>query len=145
MKYGWRESEYMLDLYDKYSNVSKNLTYENKAHDFVVINLGTNDASFLNKYVGQDNSYAFNYALLLKKVVEDNPNATIICIYGMMGLNKTIKSDIETAVEDVKSSTGLSTIYTLFDFTAVSGRHPIESEHEVFAKTLFNFIKSLNK
>ena len=55
---------------------------ENKA-DIIVINLGTNDIDFALSF--KEETYPNDYAQFLELVRNKNPNAIIICIYGMMG------------------------------------------------------------
>ena len=65
-------------------------------NDLVVINLGTNDASYCSKsYTGRQN-FTEAYVELLKTVRENNPTAYILCILGDM--NNSLYSCIEEAV-----------------------------------------------
>ena len=70
--------------------------------DVIVINLGTNDAS----YTGSDETlraeYSEAYTEFLKKVRKNNPDAYIICALGVMGddLYPSVESAVNAFVEE---------------------------------------------
>ena len=65
--------------------------------DIVVINLGTNDASFVRDKEERRLSYVSSYKQLLEAVHRRSPNAKICCCLGLMGqlLNNSVKEAIE--------------------------------------------------
>jgi hypothetical protein len=65
--------------------------------DIVVINLGTNDASFVRDKEERRLSYVSSYKQLLEAVHRRSPNAKICCCLGLMGqlLNDSVKEAIE--------------------------------------------------
>lgn len=97
---GGRNSE---DVISKHYLKSALVPYEEHLWDFsntennlVVINLGTNDASYCSKsYTGRQN-FTSAYVELLKTVREKNPTAYILCVLGDM--NNSLFPCIEEAV-----------------------------------------------
>lgn len=53
--------------------------------DLVVLNLGTNDDSYTQNDIEKQNEYAENYKEFLKVIREKNPDARILCVFGVMG------------------------------------------------------------
>lgn len=115
--------------------------------DFVVINLGTNDASYTKNVPDKMQEYKDAYISFLKDVREKNPDAAIICTLGIMG--DTLYGAIEEMVEQYKSETGDEKISALrFPPQSMSDGiaadwHPSEKTHEKSAKILTDYIKSL--
>ncbi|MBQ7294973.1 MAG: GDSL family lipase [Clostridia bacterium] len=71
--------------------------------DIVVINLGTNDASYCSGSYQRRQMFISEYVSLLRTVRSYNPQAHILCILGDM--NNYLYSSIEQAVEQYKSET----------------------------------------
>lgn len=71
--------------------------------DIVVINLGTNDASYCSKSFQRRQMFISEYISLLRTVRGYNQNAYILCILGDM--NNSLYSSIEKAVEQYKAET----------------------------------------
>ncbi|MBR2892474.1 MAG: GDSL family lipase, partial [Clostridia bacterium] len=71
--------------------------------DIVVINLGTNDASYCSKSFQRRQMFINEYISLLRTVRGYNQNAYILCILGDM--NNSLYSSIEKAVEQYKAET----------------------------------------
>lgn len=72
--------------------------------DIVVINLGTNDASYCSKSFTRQQMFISEYVSLLRTVRSYNENAYILCILGDM--NNSLYSSIERAVEKYSLETG---------------------------------------
>ena len=72
--------------------------------DVVVINLGTNDASYCSKSYQRQQMFISEYVSLLRTVRSYNQNAYILCILGDM--NNSLYSSIERAVEKYSLETG---------------------------------------
>lgn len=95
-----------------YENIG---SWENYAHpwdfsarqnDVVVINLGTNDNTYVDKDIDvRGDEFAEGYTEFLKTVRKNNPDAYIICTLGTMGCNQ-LYPYIEKAIEDFKTETG---------------------------------------
>lgn len=115
--------------------------------DFVVINLGTNDASYTKGDQKKKQEFEKAYIDFLKMIREKNPNAKIICTLGIMG--DELFTSIENAVEDYSNETGDKNVFTLhFASQQMSDGiaadwHPSEKTHEKAANLLTSKIKEL--
>ncbi len=105
--------------------------------DMVVINLGTNDASYCGSNQERIDEYSTAYAEFLKKVREHNPDAHILCVLGVMG--DSLYKGVEKAVELYSTETGDTKISSL-RLTPQNGStgyaadwHPTEATHEIAA------------
>lgn len=108
--------------------------------DFVVINLGTNDASYCGSNKDRATEYADAYAEFLKTVRENNPDAHIICALGVMG--DSLYSSVKMAVEKYTTETGDTKVSHL-RLTPQNGStgyaadwHPTEATHEIASDEL---------
>ncbi len=115
--------------------------------DFVVINLGTNDASYTKGNSKKIDEYKSAYIDFLKKVRKYNPNAKIICSLGIMG--QDLYPAIESLVKTYIAQTGDSEVYPLkFNTQNMSDGiaadwHPSEKTHAKAAALLTKKIESL--
>ena len=71
--------------------------------DFIVINLGTNDASYCGASLSGRQEFTRRYAEFIKQVRAHNPYAYIVCILGDM--NNTMYSCIQAAVSNYINET----------------------------------------
>lgn len=55
--------------------------------DLIVINLGTNDDSYVRKIPEREKEFAATYLPFLEQVHKANPQSSILCILGIMGRN----------------------------------------------------------
>ena len=111
----------------------------------IVINLGTNDASYA-KTKAKKQEYHDGYVAFLKQIRAKNPDAKIYCTLGIMdrNLNKTMIS----AAEDYSKETGDTNIAT-FEFPMqnmaedgiAADWHPSDATHTKEAALLADFIK----
>ena len=93
-----------IDLYQWYS-LNYRFKYEAKReNDIVVIDLGTNDSDYLARTPSYKDQFYSDYLELVNLIREKNPNAQIICIYGHMWTNDTIRSAIRKVVSDLNSN-----------------------------------------
>lgn len=113
-------------------------------NDLVVINLGTNDASYC---FTEERTAAFRdeYKRLLTLVRARNPKAYILCVLGDM--NNSLYSDIEQAVaeyktEDFDPNVKCATLsFDMGTFGSVIDGHPTKQSNELAAKTLTEEIR----
>lgn len=75
--------------------------------DVVVINLGTNDASYTKGISERQEEFSAAYAEFLKTVREKNPDSYIACVLGMMG------NELFPAIEKAVSKTNDEKIFAL--------------------------------
>lgn len=117
--------------------------------DFVVINLGTNDDSYCKDTVERQEEYAASYAQFLQQVRSHNPEAYILCIYGIM--TDRLYPYVQKAVELYQQQTGDKRIDTLYiePHTAEAGYaadwHPSKKTHRRAATEVTARINSLRE
>ncbi len=117
--------------------------------DFVVINLGTNDASYTGSDKERVLEYADGYKEFIKAVREKNPNAHIVCALGVMGAT-LYKNGVERAVTEYIEETGDTNVSSL-QLSQQDGNtngyaadwHPTEASQQIAANELTDYLKSL--
>lgn len=115
--------------------------------DVVVINLGTNDASYCGNDKERVLDYTENYTEFLKVVREKNPNAHIVCALGVMG--DSLYSGVRMAVENYTAETGDTNVSSV-RLTPQNGStgyaadwHPTEATHEIASDEMVAHINSI--
>lgn len=116
---------------------------------YVVINLGTNDASYTGSDKERVIEYADGYTEFLKVVREKNPDAHIVCALGVMGAS-LYKNGVERAVMQYTEQTGDTNVSTLL-MTQQDGNtngwaadwHPTEASQDIAAAEMTEYLKSL--
>lgn len=116
-------------------------------NDLVVINLGTNDASYCGKsYTGRQR-FTEAYVEFLKTVRVNNPRAYILCVLGDM--NNSLYTSIEDAVSIYSNETWDSYIdartltFDMGNTDIVVDGHPGELANKRAAADLIEIIKEL--
>lgn len=115
--------------------------------DCIVINLGTNDASYCKSDVKRQEEYTKSYVAFLKQVREKNPNAKILCTLGMMGDN--LYPCMVNAVEQYRNETKDNNVYSMkFDVEIASDGygaswHPSEKTHTKAADKLITEVRKI--
>jgi len=113
----------------------------------IVINLGTNDASYTKGFKERIEHFINGYYKLLKQVRDHNPNAEIICTLGAMG--HELCPAVETTVNNFKEATNDVKIHTLFfevqlDRDGIgSDNHPSLITQDKMSKKLIAKIKEI--
>ncbi len=113
--------------------------------DYVVINLGTNDNSYVRGDAAKAKEYAEAYAEFIKVIRKEYKDAHIICSLGIMGdeLFKSVEEAIELSgdknISALRFSGRASTDPIAADW------HPAEATHERAAGELVMHINSLKK
>lgn len=93
------------ELTGKLSDYATNWDFETSSHDVVVINLGTNDSSYVTKEPEtRSQEFIDGYVDFLKTVRDKNPRAYIICTLGTMG--DDLYEYVEDAAEKYSTLTG---------------------------------------
>jgi len=116
---------------------------------YVVINLGTNDASYTGSDKERVIEYADGYTEFLKTVREKNPDAHIVCALGVMGA-ALYKNGVERAVAQYTEQTGDTNVSTL-QLSQQDGNkngyaadwHPTEASQDIAAEEMTAYLKSL--
>ncbi len=114
--------------------------------NIIVINLGTNDASYAGSDENKTSEYNSAYSEFLKIVRKNNPEAHIICALGIMG--DTLFPAMTDAVKKYSEETNDHNISS-FRFSPQDGStgyaadwHPSEATHNIAANALAKEIKS---
>ena len=115
--------------------------------EVVVVNLGTNDDSYVQGNAEKQKEYSETYAEFLKVIREKNPDADIFCTLGIMG--QRLFPGVEDAVKIYTDETGDKKIHT-FMFDAQDGSlgyaadwHPTAATHDKASEALAAEIKSV--
>lgn len=116
--------------------------------DYIVVNLGTNDASYTGGDKDKQAVFTEKYVEFLQMIRKDNPDSYIICTLGVMGAD--LYDAVEKAVGQYSSQTG-DTKVSAFKLSAqdmnangiAADWHPSEKSHEVAAEELSGYIKTL--
>jgi lysophospholipase L1-like esterase len=141
----WAKDINMDYLYELQSYANRNEYAFKFKPNIVVLNLGTNDADYINSVnPSYKASFATDYLDFLKFVRAKNPNAYIICLYGMMGASQTVDSGILSAVESLADS---KIVYNPIQITANfegAGGHPNLAAQTSWAELLAAYINTLN-
>lgn len=101
--------------------------------DIVVINLGTNDNSYVKGDAEKAKVYAETYTEFIKLIRKNNPDAHIVCALGIMGAD--LYSSVEAAAADYTAKTGDKNIscVKLGSIKSAEGHaadwHPTEATH----------------
>jgi len=156
---GTKQAEQLVpNFYDKMGNsygtfVGDNIPQETawdftkSQPDVVVINLGTNDNSYVKNDAAKKEEYTAAYVEFLKQVREKNPDATIFCTLGIMGAE--LYPCIEDAVEQYVKATADAKVHTMNFATQsmadgiAADWHPSEKTHEKAAQKLAEEIKGV--
>ena len=115
--------------------------------DLVIINLGTNDASYCLDKEDRINEYIAEYEKFLGVVRSHNKNAVILCILGLMG--QRLCPAVEKTVENYRKNSGDTKIYShrINDQNPENGYganyHPTEKSHSIATDELLPKIKEI--
>lgn len=152
-----KEEQLVPDFYDKMGNsggtylgsfIPQETAWDfAKQPDVVVINLGTNDNSYVKNDSAKKEEYTVAYVAFLKQIREKNPDATIFATLGIMGAE--LFPCVEDAVERYVAETGDAKVHTMkFDTQNMADGiaadwHPSEKTHEKAAEKLSLKIKEI--
>jgi lysophospholipase L1-like esterase len=136
--------------YDTFGGVpvsSLSWDFSARQPDVIVINLGTNDDSYCKYDNEKKQDFTDNYVLFLKQVRERNPDAKILCAFGVQGDN--MFKPTESAVEAYSAETGDENI-DLLHMKPQDGStgyaadwHPTEATHALTAADVTAKIKEM--
>lgn len=129
-------------------NSSIKWIHEKYVPDVVVVNLGTNDYSYINAATSETekdarmNAFQEKYVTFLRRLHELYPDAQLIVLYGLMN-----ESNIYEATERIVNTAkiyipDLASIKINGDAKGYNS-HPSVSSHQQIARTLTEFIKVL--
>ncbi len=142
----WGNSINMATLYEQISYRNDEAYEGGFDADVVVVNLGTNEASYISTPEGHDYAEQFpiDYREFLQAVRAKNPNAYIICLYGMMGKASAIDSSIRSAIETLGDAKIVYNPFSFYPDYAGANGHPSVTAHKTYSEGLVAYIKTLN-
>lgn len=114
--------------------------------DIIVINLGTNDNSYVNGSMDKRTEFVNAYKDFIGQVRENNPDAEIFCTLGIMGAQ--LFTDAAEAAIAFSEETGDTKVHYIQLPTQdgslgyAADWHPTEATHEVAAEYLSGEIKN---
>ena len=115
--------------------------------ELIVINLGTNDMSYVLDYEDRREEYICGYVEFLKTIRNHNPKAKIVCVLGIMGT--ALCPAVEETVQRYENETGDGNI-AFMHFTDqlpedgyAADWHPTEKTHTKAAKKLTEAIRKI--
>lgn len=115
--------------------------------DVIVINLGTNDASYCQDISQRHKEFEIGYVSLLKTIRHFNPKATVIC---SLGIKQLLHSpDIEKAMKAYCAETGDANIHyfqfdpQLYEEGFAVHWHPTERTYERASRKLVQKINNM--
>ncbi len=134
--------------YNGFSVASVKWDFSKFVPDIIVINLGTNDASYTGTDKELRQEYTDAYVEFLKTVREDNPDAKIVCALGVMG--QDLYDAMCAAADAYTAETSDNEVYTL-KLSVQDGNangyaadwHPVAASHDTAAKETADFLKTL--
>lgn len=144
------------DIFSYSYNTFRGLKMEDRKWDFaserkpdiIVINLGTNDDSYVQQDEAKRQAFGKAYVSFLEKVHSLNPFSKIVVAFGLMG-DALFETEKE-AVENFKKNSGFEDVYAMRltpQDPEANGYgadwHPSPASHEVAAKELTKFIKKV--
>jgi lysophospholipase L1-like esterase len=116
--------------------------------DTIVINLGTNDDSYVQGDENKKAAFLEDYVEFLEQVHEANPDSRIIVAFGLMG--DALFDTENEAVSEFKEKSGFGDVHICrltpqnFEKNGYGADwHPSKASHETAADELSAFIKSL--
>lgn len=133
----------MATLYDFYSSSNTERCPVGDEPDVIVINLGTNDASYItSKDKSYEDKFFDDYLGFLTSVRKRNPNAYIICLYGFAGAHPAIAEGIEMATVLMDNKVIFNPFEFIPDGSGAVG-HPTKEAHSRWAESLAACIESM--
>lgn len=120
----------------------------NEQPDVIIINIGTNDESFINQNEEKRQKFENAYVEFLEQVHRCNPDATIVSAYGVM-TDYLFPTEV-TAVERFKKQSGFDRVYNhhfpVHDIERngyAADYHPSKQSQKEAAETLVEFMKEI--
>lgn len=118
--------------------------FNRREPNVIVLNIGTNDASYCGTYEDRREEYRNEYIRFLKTIRQHNPHARIFCILGIMG--DLLFPYVQDAVEEYMQITGDHNIQAehfaeqIPEDGLVADYHPTERTHQKAASHLTQLI-----
>ncbi len=144
----WAGDNNMENLYYQISATNKQSYAFDFNPDIIVLNLGSVESSYISRPHDGDPTYAPNfspdYQRLLSSVRAENPNAYIICLYGMINDNPVIHNGIRMAIQALDDE---RIVYNPFDIQQNNDgaiNHPNSVANKTWGEDLAAYIRTLD-
>ncbi len=137
----WGAGINMVQMHSYLSNRKQDAYTYDADMDVVVLALGTNDGSYIDRHTSYRYDFPVDYENFLKHLRDIYPDAHVVCIYGMMGINNFVETGIRTALEAVNDPKMSYLTFRKNDMGA--GAHPGGAAHRSYAATLTEYIRGL--
>ena len=139
----WVTDRNMLSLYPQLYAVGNDYSFGFNPN-VVVLNLGTNDSGYLSNHPEYETQFSTDYKELLQLIRTKNPQAYIICLYGMMGTDEKIDNGIKTAVSSMNDSRIVYNPFgTIVENESGAAGHPSATAQNGWAEQLASYIKNI--
>lgn len=141
----WVSDKNMLTLYPKLADGQGAYAFD-FCPNVVVLNLGTNDATNLTSDFagsGYGEQFPADYKTMLALIREKNPDAYIICLYGMMGTDNVIDGGIKTAIKELNDPDIVYNPISIVKNADGANGHPGATAQNSWATALANYISKL--
>lgn len=111
------------------------------APDYIVINLGTNDASYTRRISEREEAFVEKYRAFVKRLQEAFPDSPILLLYGVM--EQTLLERVKEVAEQCKVEFLPLPLQSPEDGMGAA-EHPSERTQEKMAERLLSFLKKKN-
>lgn len=109
--------------------------------DYIVINLGTNDASYTRRIPEREEAFAEKYRAFVKRLQEAFPDSPLLLLYGVM--EQTLMERVKEVAEQCKVEFLALPLQAPEDGMGAA-EHPSERTQEKMAERLLSFLKKKN-
>lgn len=139
--YQWGGDNNMLQMYPQVTPLGTELYDFSDDVDMVVLNLGTNDNSYINDHASYAAEFPNDYKEMLSLIREKRPNAQIVCAFGNMGKFAPIDEGIQKAIEEMNDSK--ISYYVFGASTQGVNGHPSEANNKRFVPAFVKYLRGL--
>lgn len=140
--YMWQPNLNMADMYTYLSPLNRKPHEYEQDIDVIVLNLGTNDATYIGQNAAYAETFPSDYRNFLSQLRAAHSDALIVCTYGMMGVNPSVETGIKEAIRETDDE---KIVYYPSPVQNTSGAngHPDAAAHAEMAEHLSEYISSL--
>lgn len=131
----------MMEMYGRLSSTTAGKYSFPEEYDVVVVALGTNDASYMSAHPYTQAEFSADYIALLDLIRSKNPNARIVCVYGMMGADARIEQGIKDAIAQ-KEDEKIAYLQLPADRKGADS-HPSSEGAKKQSETLLSFLREI--
>ncbi len=130
----------MSEIYGYVSTRTKEEYSFDRKPNIVVVNLGTNDASYIGGNTSKAADFSEDYYAFLSMLRVKYPDAYIICLYGFMGKDSYVSNAISTAVAKMQDDRISDRCGAYAPNNGGANGHPSKDAQAVWATSLTKYI-----